>query len=410
MATLALLVGGGPAPGINGVIGAATIYARRRGARVLGIPHGFAPLISGDLREVRELQIEDVSRIHLLGGSILQTSRTNPFASEAALGGTLASLRTLGVDHLITIGGDGTVHVARQLFEAARGRFTLAHVPKTIDNDLPLPGGVPTFGFETAREEGARVVAHLLEDARTTSRWYVVVMMGRDAGHLALGAAKSAGATLALVPEEFPSGPVRLAAVARVIEGAMLKRCALGRAHGVAVVAEGIGARLPEEDLPSGAPRDELNRPRLSALPLGDLLVARARAGLAELGLDVPAVAKDVGYELRCAAPNAFDIEYTRDLGAGAAAALLGGANGVVITRQEHAIVHVPLSAMLDPATGETRKRLLDISRPTYATARLLQVRLEAADLMPGRDCDAICAAAKRTPEELRERYFANGS
>ena len=407
MTTLAVLVAGGPAPGINGVIGAATILARRRGVRVLGVPNGFEPLIAGELRGVRELHIGEVSRIHQLGGSVLQTSRADPTRDAATLARTLDSLARLGVTHLVTIGGDGTAFAARRVAEAAAGRLAVAHVPKTIDNDLPLPAGVPTFGFETAREEGARIVARLLEDARTMARWYVVVMMGRNAGHLAVGAAKSAGATLALVAEEFPAGAISLAQVARIVEGAMLKRLALRRPHGVVVLSEGIGARIAPAEVGNAAhPADEHGRVRHAAIPLGELVAEAAVRGLAELGIATTAIAKDVGYELRCAPPNAFDAEYTRDLGAGAASALLDGASGVMITRQEHAIVPVPFAEMLDPATGRTRVRWLDVASPTYATARLLQVRLEPADLAGGAACDALCALTKRSASELRARYF----
>jgi 6-phosphofructokinase 1 len=404
--TLALLVGGGPAPGINGVIGAATIYARRRGARVLGIPNGFEPLIAGELGGVRELAIDDVSRIHLLGGSVLNTSRTSPLSSPASLGRALASLAALGVDHLLTIGGDGTAHVAQRVALAAGGRFTLAHVPKTIDNDLPLPPGVPTFGYETAREEGARVIARLMEDGRTSSRWYVVVMMGRSAGHLALGTAKAAGATLSILPEEFEGRAPHLGDVARIVEGAMLKRLAMGRSHGVVVIAEGVAELLPESDFPNGIPRDAQGRPRFSELPFGDLVAKRAQAGMRELGHDLSVIDKDVGYELRCAEPNAFDIAYTRDLSAGAAEALLDGANGVMITREDDAIVRVPFSELLDAATGKTRVRRVDVASRTYATARLLQVHLEPADLLPGELCDRLCTTAGRDAEALRRRYF----
>jgi 6-phosphofructokinase 1 len=409
MATLALLVGGGPAPGINGVIGAATIFARRRGAKVLGVPSGFERLMAGELRGVRELHIGEVSRIHQLGGSVLMTSRANPTRDPAALRRTLESLVQLGATHLVTIGGDGTAFAARRVAEEARGRLAVAHVPKTIDNDLPLPSGVPTFGFETAREEGARTVARLMEDARTMGRWYVVVMMGRTAGHLALGAAKSAGATLALTAEEFPPGRIALADVVRIVAGAMLKRHALGRPHGVAVLAEGIGARLAPADLGNTPlPRDAHGRVALRDVPLGERVAVEAERVLADLGIEVTAIAKDVGYELRCAAPNAFDAEYTRDLGAGAAQALLAGASGVMITRAQQAIVAVPFAEMLDPATGHTRVRLLDTSSPTYATARLLQVRLEPEDLAPGRTCDALCGASGLTPDALRERFLAS--
>ena len=200
MARFGILVGGGPAPGINGVIGAATILAERRGARVIGILEGFRWLMEGRTDRARELRADDVASIHLQGGSILQTSRANPTKKPGDLEKVVRALGELGVDHLITIGGDDTAFSARRVAEEAGGRLRVAHVPKTIDNDLPLPEGVPTFGFETAREQATRIVARLLEDARTTGRWYFVVMMGRSAGHLALGAGKAAGATLDLDP------------------------------------------------------------------------------------------------------------------------------------------------------------------------------------------------------------------
>src|SRR4030095_261628 len=176
MAPFGIRVGGGPAPGIHGVLAAATLLARRRGARVLGLLEGFRWLMEGRADRTRELDVGDVSSIHLQGGSILHTSRANPTRKPEQL--------AKGVR-------------ARGAGEAAGGG-RVPHVPKTIDNDLPLPQGVPTFGFETAREHGTRIVSRLLEDARTTGRWYLVVMMGRTGGHLAPLAAHAAGATLVL--------------------------------------------------------------------------------------------------------------------------------------------------------------------------------------------------------------------
>lgn len=409
MATFGILVGGGPAPGINGVIGSAAIMARRQGARVLGIPAGFSGIMAGRADDVRDLHIGGVSRVHLLGGSILQTSRANPTERSEDLATVVETLDSLGIDHLITIGGDDTCHSARRVAEEARGRIRVAHVPKTIDNDLPLPPGVPTFGFETAREEAARILSHLMEDARTTARWYVVVVMGRSAGHLALGAAKAAGTTLAVVAEDQPGERIALGRVARTIEAAIVKRLAVGRPYGVAVVAEGIGERLDPADLAGlpDVPLDEHGHPRLAELPLGRLVVARIRDGLAELGLSTTLVAKDVGYELRSAPPNAFDIAYTRDLGAGAVRCLLDGDNAVMITRESDAIIPVPFDEILDPKTGRTRVRMLDVRSPSYRSARNLQVRLESEDLAPGRILGRLEELTGLGAAALRERWEA---
>jgi 6-phosphofructokinase 1 len=407
MAVFGILVGGGPAPGINGVIGAATILAERRGARVLGLLEGFRWLMEGRTDCARDLDASAVANIHLQGGSILQTSRANPTKKPGDLENVVRTLAKLNVDHLITIGGDDTAFSARRVAEEAGGRLKVAHVPKTIDNDLPLPQEVPTFGFETAREQATRIVARLLEDARTTGRWYFVVMMGRTAGHLALGAGKAAGATLTLIPEEFGGDRIPLGAVVRRIEGSIVKRHCSGQPHGVAIIAEGVAAKLDPADLEglADAPRDEHGHVRLAEVPLGRVLKDAVQKGLAELGLKPTLVEKDVGYELRCAEPTAFDLDYTRDLGAGAVRTLLSGKQGVMITRQAGAIVPVPFADIMDPKTGRTRVRLVDTKTEAFASALSLQVRIEREDLEGGASLAAIAKSLKLSPEQLKARY-----
>ncbi len=202
---LAILVAGGPAPGVNSVIGAATIRAALEGVEVIGIKDGFKWIMEGDISHIKELTIQNVSRIHFRGGSYIGIARNNPTKDKKHLENTVTSLLRLNVDKLITIGGDDTAFSALKVEEMASERIHVVHVPKTIDNDLDLPHGIPTFGFQTARHIGVEVVKNLMVDAQTTSRWYFVVTMGRKAGHLALGIGKATGATLTLIPEEFPS-------------------------------------------------------------------------------------------------------------------------------------------------------------------------------------------------------------
>ena len=246
-----ILVGGGPAPGINGTIGAVTLEARSRGHEVIGIYDGFSHLMAGKTDRVKILDHDDVSRIHFEGGSILNTSRANPTKKAEDLERVLAAMLAMGIGYLVTIGGDDTMYAASQVAKCSAGKIRVCHVPKTIDNDLPLPGETPTFGFETARQYGFEIVHNLMEDSRTTNRWYFLVVMGRTAGHLALGVGKAAGATLSVIPEEFP-GLVHLETVGDLLEGAILKRQALWeRQDGVAVVAEGLLERMPAEELTS---------------------------------------------------------------------------------------------------------------------------------------------------------------
>ena len=263
------LVGGGPAPAINGTISAAAIEAVNSGLEVVGIYDGFEHLAAGETDAVRPLEISDVSRIHSQGGSILRTSQANPTRRPEDLQRTVESLRSLGITYLITIGGDDTAFSAFEVAKSASGAIRVAHTPKTIDNDLPLPGGMPTFGFETARHVGTEMVLNLMEDSRTTNRWYFVVLMGRKAGHLALGVGKSAGATLTLIPEEFPGERIGLGDACDVLEGAILK----GRSDGLAVIAEGVGTKLDPGEL-ADTPGVEVEYDNHGHLRLGEIPLA----------------------------------------------------------------------------------------------------------------------------------------
>jgi ATP-dependent phosphofructokinase / diphosphate-dependent phosphofructokinase len=416
---LGILCGGGPAPGMNSVISAATIEARNSGWDVLGIMDGFQHLIEGRTDEVRPLSITDVSRIHVQGGSLIRTSRANPTVRDDSsedpdwrLHACLDSLRKLEVDALVTIGGDDTAFSASRLAEEADGALRVAHVPKTIDNDLPLPGGVPTFGFETARSVGVHLVNNLMTDAITTQRWYFVVAMGRSAGHLALGIGKSAGATLTVIAEEFPAGePIRLSRLVDVLETSMLKRIAHGRPFGVAVVAEGIGLRLPEDELSHALPemeRDEHGNIRLAELELDRMLARHVKERFKERGQKVTVEGKNIGYELRCAPPIPFDIEYTRDLGYGAVDYLkqVGeGEVGGMITIQEGHMVPLAFGSFNDPDTGRVRIRSVNVESSSYRVAREYMIRLDRQDLHNPGKLGPIAAAAKLTPEAFRERY-----
>ena len=174
--------------------------------------------------------------------------------------------RTVGVgDHIpsdqdVLIIQSVRVSPVEAIYRKAGGAIRVAHVPKTIDNDLPLPGSTPTFGFETARHNGVFILRNLTEDARTTSRWYIIISMGRAAGHLALGIGKAAAAALTIIPEEFRGRPVRAEEVADLIIGSIIKRRADGSNYGVAVLAEGLIESMGEKGLVTAVPGGQLDR------------------------------------------------------------------------------------------------------------------------------------------------------
>ncbi len=381
-ATVGILVGGGPAPGINSVISAATIRSILGGSDVVGILDGFKWLMEGSTGNLRPLSIEEVSRIHFRGGSYLGTSRANPTKRAEHLDRVLSSLTSIGINRLITIGGDDTAFSSLNVEERSAGRIQVVHVPKTIDNDLDLPYGIPTFGFQTARHLGVQLVQNLMVDAQTTARWYFAVTMGRKAGHLALGIGKAAGATLTVIPEEFKERPVKLQRLVDLLLGAIIKRFSGGRTDGVVVLAEGLVEILDSQDLGGleHIERDEHGHLRLSEVDIGELLRREVAKAMKPLGLAATIVSKNVGYELRCADPIPFDIEYTRDLGYSAAQYLLDGGTAAMVSIQDGRFVPIPFKQMLDPTTGRAKVRMVDTSSQSYQIARQYMIRLNEED------------------------------
>jgi 6-phosphofructokinase len=419
MRKLALLVGGGPAPGINGVISAVTIEAVNGGAEVHGIQDGFKWLVQGRTDYIRRLSIDEVRRIHLRGGSILGTSRTNPTKSPADMARVLEVLHGLEIDALVTIGGDDTAFSASRVYRECGGALRVAHVPKTIDNDLPLPGSAPTFGFETARQIGTFIVGNLAQDARTTSRWYLIVSMGRAAGHLALGIGKAAAATLTIIPEEFRGRTVTLDEVCDIIVGAVIKRASRNRPHGVAVLAEGLLEAVGQEGLKAMMTNGHLGRYgrvevdphghlRLGEIAFGRMIKDRCAERLDALGMKTTFIDKDLGYELRCADPIPFDGEYTRDLGYGAVKFLRSARSaetGAIISYVEGRMVPLPFEDMLNPETGKMKTRRVNVDGEGYESARRYMIRLERSDFDDPDRLAVLARTAGLTPEKFRERF-----
>ena len=473
---VAIIVGGGPAPGINGVISSITIEAVNSDLDVFGVRDGFKHLVSdkfnpADPAQVKQLDIHDVAPYYQRGGSMLGTSRTNPTkvdkkTGQDKLGVVIANLEKLGVKYLVTIGGDDTAFSGSQVHARAGGRIKVVHVPKTIDNDLPLPAGIPTFGFETARHIGVELARNLKEDARTTTRWYILVSMGRAAGHLALGIGKASAATLTVIAEEFyvkqdgayakktvtlDDGsahevhetriPVNLNLIADLIIGSILKRKAQGKGYGVAVLAEGlleaIGADALKADLGERLDmygtieEDDFGHLRLGEIEFGRMIRHRVAERLAAFFPPEPdkiaklpkdpftkkpimrsgaftMVDKDLGYELRCADPIPFDADYTRNLGYGAVQFLLSpdaDRHGAVVTFVGEQMVPRPFGDLIEPSTKKMRPRLVEVDSQSYKCARRYMIRLDRSDFDKPDRLKKLADVVKLTPEEFKARF-----
>ncbi|MDP6660782.1 MAG: 6-phosphofructokinase, partial [Alphaproteobacteria bacterium] len=314
--------GGGPTAVINQSLVGVVLEARKgkNAGCVYGAFHGVRGIVDEDFTNLSRESETNLEKVAATPSSALGSTRDKP--DEKYCREILASLQAHGIDRFFYIGGNDSSNTLRILSQQARkARYPLrcVHVPKTIDNDIPLPGNMPTFGFQTARHVGVGLVHNLMEDARTTGRWYLVVTMGRKAGHLTLGIGKASGATLSVIAEEFPPGPVALDRVCDILEGAILKRRAMGHVDGVALVAEGIGERLdPEElkDIPGvEVEYDPHGHIELREIPLAHVLKNKVEERFAVRGEKLTMVDANLGYELRSAPPIPFDCEYVRDLG-----------------------------------------------------------------------------------------------
>ena len=407
---IGILVGGGPAPGINSVIHAITEEAVRHHKAVMGIYDGFKHLMEGNLVGI-PLTREVVGYIYLEGGSILHSARANPTKFPEALRKVVTTLQNAGIDALISIGGDDTAYSASQAARYAQEVMGIdlrsAHVPKTIDNDLPLPGDIPTFGYETAREVGTRLVMNLKRDSATMRHWFLVLSMGRNSGHLALGIGQGATSTITIVPEEWAGGKIRLSEVIDILVTTMLMRLTEDKPYGVAVLAEGILENLAHEDLSTldHVERDEHGHIRLPDIDFLDILKEKIDQELARYGIRLKIVKHALGYELRCAPPCALDIEYTRQLGSAAVEFLLNGGTNAIITLQQGQMVPIPYLDMLNQETGRTAVRMVDVNSYRYRSAYKFMTRLKPEHRDNDSLFEKLSALTHLTVKEFKKRY-----
>jgi ATP-dependent phosphofructokinase / diphosphate-dependent phosphofructokinase len=249
-------------------------------------------------------------------------------------------------------------------------------------------------------------VKNLMVDAKTTSRWYFIIAMGRSAGHLSLGISKAAGATLALIPEEF-TPPLRLKVIVDTLVGAIIKRMSYGRRDGVAVIGEGVVLHILEDDLAGlqDVERDDHGHVRIAEVNIGEILKLQVTKRLKEFGLKTTIVAKNIGYELRCADPIPYDMEYTRDLGYCAAKYILSGGTNAMVSMQAGRFVPIPFKEMLDPKTGRARCRRVDTNSTRYHIARRYMIRLRKDDFQDPHELAKLASTAGLSLEEFQKEF-----
>ncbi|MBU2465266.1 MAG: 6-phosphofructokinase, partial [Bacteroidetes bacterium] len=317
-ASIVILAGGGPAPGINTVISTVAKVFLKSGYEVIGLHGGYQSLFAEN-PEMIFFNFEFADDIQKQGGSALRMSRYKPKDSEF---NTKFFLKH-NVKLLVTIGGDDTASTANRISQyLAENKVKIQniHVPKTIDNDLPLPEGSPTFGYYSAKDEGVRIAQTVYEDARTSGNWFVVSAMGREAGHLAFGIGAACHYPMIIIPEMFYNVPVTFDRITRLIISSMVKRKLLGIEYGVAIVSEGVFHFMTDDEIENSGVNftyDDHGHPELGNVSKAHIYNVLLQHKLKEIRLNIKSRPVELGYELRCVRPTAFDLMYCGLLGYG---------------------------------------------------------------------------------------------
>jgi len=360
--SIAILCGGGPAPGINAVISAVARTFLKSGYRVFGIHGGFKGLLA-ETTELEEIDYHYADRIHNIGGSALQMSRYKPQNSEFSTKFFVDN----NVKLLVTIGGDDTASTANRLSQYLRNHdvnIQNIHVPKTIDNDLPLPDGISTFGYQSAKNEGVKIASTVYEDARTSGNWFIISAMGREAGHLAFGIGSSVRLPMIIIPEMFNKTKITVNKIIRLIISSIVKRKILGLRYGVSIISEGVFHFMTDEEIKATGINftfDSHGHPELGTVSKAHIFNLLLTKHLKELGLDTRSRPVELGYELRCIMPIAYDLMYCGLLGMGTKRLFDSGYTGCMVTADSTGNISPLFLKDVEDANGKVRPRLVNI-------------------------------------------------
>ena len=365
--SVAILCGGGPAPGINTVVGTIAKRFISDNYRVLGLNYGYKTLFT-DEPDFVELHFDLVDRIFRQGGSFLRMSRHKQKDEEFSK----KFFEEENVKLLVTIGGDDTASSANRLtkyLEKHDIRIQNIHVPKTIDNDLPLPENIPTFGYQSAKNEGVKIASTVYEDARTSGNWFVVCSMGREAGHLAFGIGASAHYPMIIVPEMFKKVEVTFDRMIRMMDSSIVKRMILGIDYGAIIVSEGVFHFMSDEEMKNSEINfsyDEHGHPELGKVSKAHIFNTLLQNHLNKIRVKVKSRPVEVGYEIRCIDPTAFDLRYCSALGNGVKELFDRGESGcIVVSMPDGKVKPLYLKDIADE-NGKIKPRLLDTDNEAY--------------------------------------------
>ncbi|MCQ2319175.1 MAG: 6-phosphofructokinase [Bacteroidales bacterium] len=363
MQSIVILAGGGPAPGINTVISTVAKTFLKDNYRVIGLHEGYKNLFKPNPKTI-DIDFLYADQIMRMGGSALQMSRYKPKDEEFNVDFFVKN----DVKLLVTIGGDDTASTANRIskfLKANNVEVQNIHVPKTIDNDLPLPEGSPTFGYYSAKEAGVKISQTVYEDARTSGNWFVVSAMGREAGHLAFAMGAACHYPMIIIPEMFHNTEVTFDKILRLVISAIIKRKMIGVNYGVAIISEGVFHFMTDEEIKNSGVNftyDDHGHPELGNVSKAHIFNMLLQDRLKQLGLNVKSRPVEVGYEIRCVDPCAFDLYYCSILGYGVKKLYDQGVSGAMVTADHVGDIKPLYLKDVEDENGKVKPRLVNMN------------------------------------------------
>ena len=334
--SIVILTGGGPAPGMNTVVGTIAKTFLSNGYRVIGLHGGYKGLFS-PTQKTTDIDFLLADSIFNRGGSYLMMSRYKPSQEDFDKNFNLDFFKNNNIQLLVTVGGDDTASTANRIAKfLAATNYPIAniHVPKTIDNDLPLPSNIPTFGYHSAKSEGTKIATTVYEDARTSGTWFVVSAMGRSAGHLALGIGATCHYPMIVIPEMFNRTDITIDKIVNMAISAIIKRKIMGLSYGAIMISEGVFHAFSHTDLEAAGVKftyDDHGHPELGKISKAQMFNELLEKKLDKLGISVKSRPVEIGYEVRCVTPIAYDLMYCSQLGMGVYQLFKEGATGCMV-------------------------------------------------------------------------------
>lgn len=412
---LGIITCDGPAPGLNGVIASATIFACQIGWKVLGFHDGFLHFASEDEQEVRdnilELTAEKAMEISLTGGSVLRSDRYDPTRNCQNVTNVLEMIRKFKIRYLLVLGGNHKMTATHLITQGVDPEeLQIIVIPKTIDNDIQLPPEQSTFGYHSARAFGALLVKGLMRDSRSMPQWYAAEISGRRAGHLALSIADATGAHLAIIPEDFISKKIDFSDICDIFEGAIIKRLAFGKEYGVCTISEALVSQLNNQSLKYLQQAGYLEMTKGGQYIQDDAEISRAiteevRRWLAEHQINIQITPISFNYELRSCPPNDFDLIYSQELGYGAIQGFLDHHSNCMVVWENGKISFQSFRSMMHTTTNEITPRRVDPQSESYKCSRESQWQIKRRDLEDEAQLAKMTEIAHMTKEEFIAKF-----